>query len=67
MLLNKTPFMDLFERYCIRKNLFPFYNLKQLSAQSGIPIELCEDFQRRLDNVTIDKSVKKRLGRWVFK
>lgn len=67
MLFNGIPVMDLFERYCLVKKDYPFYNNLQVAAECRIPLEFCENFAYRLSHVNIDKAIKKRLGKWVFK
>ena len=64
---NNIPLSYHFHEYCIAKAKNPNFTSPQLAVFLNLPIGIINDFEKRLECITIDENTLKILGKWCFK
>ena len=66
MYLQTTPMILVFAKYCSFKNQHSTDNLFKIAKDTGIPVSVCQFFEKELKEAKPNKETRSKLGKYVF-
>ena len=64
---NGIPLSYNFQEYCLAKVKNPKFVNSELAMYLNLPVSIIEDFEKRLNYLSVDDKTMKLLGKWCYK